>query len=88
MLGAAEDVQQRGALPVPLHLRNAATPLMKKYGYGEGYRYAHDFPEEAAEQHNLPAELTARRYYFPADAGEEKRIQERLNERLRKRRGA
>jgi putative ATPase len=78
MLAAAADVEQHGTLPVPLHLRNAPTPLMKKLGYGRDYKYAHDFAEHIVEQEHLPAELAGRKYYRPADSGEEKTIKERL----------
>jgi putative ATPase len=80
MLAAAKDVEEKGALPVPLHLRNAPTPLMNKLGYGKGYKYAHDFPEHVAEQQHLPKELEGRQYYFPSDSGEEKQIKERLKQ--------
>src|SRR4030095_4482072 len=53
MLAAAHDVEERGALAVPLHLRNAPTPLMKKLGYGKDYRYAHDFENHIVEQEHL-----------------------------------
>jgi putative ATPase len=78
MLAAAADVEQHGTLPVPLHLRNAPTPLMKKLGYGRDYKYAHNFAEHIVEQEHLPAELAGRKYYRPADSGEEKTIKERL----------
>jgi putative ATPase len=79
MQAAEEDVHEYGALPVPLHLRNAPTPLMKKLGYGENYKYAHNFPDHVVEQEHLPKELKARRYYAPSDSGYESRIKERLN---------
>jgi putative ATPase len=78
MLAAAQDVHEHGALPVPLHLRNAPTSLMEKLGYGENYKYAHNYPEHIVEQEHLPQELKARRYYTPADSGYEIRIKERL----------
>ncbi|HWP57295.1 MAG TPA: replication-associated recombination protein A [Candidatus Acidoferrales bacterium] len=86
MLAAERDVGEKGALPVPLHLRNAPTPLMEKLGYGQDYRYAHDFPEHIAPQEHLPEELKDRKYYFPSDSGFEKTIQERLKnwEKMRK----
>jgi putative ATPase len=80
MLAAAKDVEEKGALPVPLHLRNAPTRLMNKLGYGKGYKYAHDFPEHVAEQQHLPKELEGSQYYFPSDSGEEKQIKERLQQ--------
>jgi putative ATPase len=62
MLAATEDVEQRGALPVPLHLRNAPTRLMKKLGYGKDYQYAHNFPDHVVDQQHLPDELKTQRY--------------------------
>jgi putative ATPase len=78
MLAAAEDVEDKGALPVPLHLRNAPTPLMEKLGYGKDYKYAHDYPEHVVEQEHLPKELLDRKYYSPSEAGYEKQIKERM----------
>jgi len=78
MLGAAKDVEEKGALPVPLHLRNAPTELMDKLGYGKGYKYAHDFPDHVVEQEHLPKELEGSKYYFPSDSGEEKQIKQRM----------
>lgn len=78
MLAAAKDVRERGALPVPLHLRNAPTPLMENLGYGKDYKYAHDYPGHVVEQEHLPQELRGRKYYLPSDAGNEKRIKERM----------
>jgi putative ATPase len=78
MLAATQDVEQRGALPVPLHLRNAPTHLMKKLGYGKDYQYAHNFPDHVVNQHHLPDELKTRKYYVPSNSGYEKEIKERL----------
>jgi putative ATPase len=78
MQAAAEDVHEHGALPVPLHLRNAPTPLMERLGYGENYKYAHNYRDHVVEQEHLPKELQARRYYVPSDSGYESRIKERL----------
>jgi putative ATPase len=75
---ARQDVRQHGALPVPLHLRNAPTALMKDLGYGQGYRYAHDFPDALVDQNHLPDPLRGRTYYHPTDRGVEKAIKERL----------
>lgn len=76
--GVKKDIEKTGSLPVPLHLRNAPTPLMKGLGYGRGYRYAHDYPEALAAQENLPPELKGRHYYQPSDRGYEKTVKTRL----------
>src|SRR3989454_6761178 len=78
MLAASEDVRQAGPLPVPLHLRNAPTPLMKGLGYGAGYLYPHDYEDAVVEQDYLPERLRARRYYEPSDRGREREIGEHL----------
>jgi putative ATPase len=78
MLAAAEDVKEHGPLPVPLHLRNAPTPLMKALGYGRGYKYAHDFRGHVVQQQRLPDQLKDRRYYEPSENGSEREIRERL----------
>ena len=75
-----QDVEQTSADPVPLHLRNAPTALMKGLGYGRGYRYAHDFDEKVADMQCLPDNLRGRVYYQPTNEGIEKRIRERLEE--------
>ena len=75
---AARDATQDVAAPVPLHLRNAPTRLMKELGYGEGYRYAHDEAEGVAEMSGLPEHLEGRKYYEPTDRGIEARIKEAL----------
>lgn len=59
---AKEDVNKFGSLPVPLHLRNAPTKLMKELNYGKGYKYAHDFPEAKVDQEHFPEELKGRKY--------------------------
>ena len=61
-LKAREDIQQTGNLPVPLHLRNAPTKLMKDLGYGKGYKYAHNFPNAKVDQEHLPEKLKGRKY--------------------------
>ncbi len=75
-------VEKTGDLPVPLHLRNAPTRFMKEMGYGQNYTYAHDNPQKAAQQSNLPPNLGKIRFYEPSDQGAEKQIREFL-ERLR-----
>ena len=78
-LKAAEDVRQLGDLPIPLHLRNAPTGLMKSLGYGKDYRYAHNFEEHFAEQDYRPPEVQGKRYYEPGTLGYEARIKEWLD---------
>jgi putative ATPase len=80
-----QDVEQTAAEPVPLHLRNAPTGLMKGLGYGQGYQYAHDLEGKIADMQCLPDNLRDRIYYHPTDEGAEKRIRERLEEIRRNR---
>jgi len=75
---AYRDVRDRPAEEVPLHLRNAPTRLMKGLGYGDGYRYAHDFEEGIAQMKCLPEGLDGRRYYRPTQRGFEGRVAARL----------
>ncbi len=82
-----QDVERTVAEPVPLHLRNAPTGLMKGLGYGAGYQYAHDLDAKVADMQCLPDNLKNRRYYFPTNEGIEKRIRERMEE-IRKRRSS
>jgi len=72
------DVEETAADPVPLHLRNAPTRLMKELGYGDGYKYAHDFEEKVTDMECLPENLRGKQWYFPTEEGVEKRIRERL----------
>jgi len=76
--GVQKDVETTRNDPVPLHLRNPVTRLMKQIGYGKGYKYAHDYPDHYVEQQNLPDKLQGRRYYTPSDQGFEKEIRNRL----------
>jgi putative ATPase len=75
-----QDVEQTAAEPVPLHLRNAPTGLMKGLGYGKDYQYAHDTEAKVADMQCLPDSLRDRVYYRPTTEGVEKRIRERLEE--------
>ena len=74
-IGAAlELVEQTGNAPVPLHLRNAPTKLMKELGYGEGYKYSHDYPRHFVRQEFMPAELHHPTLWHPADNAQEARM--------------
>ncbi|HEY6389316.1 MAG TPA: replication-associated recombination protein A [Candidatus Acidoferrum sp.] len=75
-----DDVHKTEADPVPLHLRNAVTGLMKNVGYGEGYKYAHNFDEKVTDMTCLPDNLASRTYYKPTDQGFEQRLRARLDE--------
>jgi len=78
-LGAAlEAARETPAAPVPMHIRNAPTPLMKELGYHQGYRYAHDSPDAYLPQEYLPDALRGETFYTPGPFGHEKRIAERL----------
>lgn len=72
------EVEASGSLPVPLHIRNAPTKLMKDSGYGKGYLYPHDFPEAVTRQQYLPDRLTSKSWYRPVERGYEQRMAQRL----------
>ncbi len=76
---AITEVKKSGALPVPMHLRNAVTGLMKKEGYGKDYRYAHSEKKARAKQTHLPKELIGKRFYEPKEVGLEKQLKEKLD---------
>ncbi len=85
---AMEDARTQGTLDVPLHLRNAPTRLMKEFGYGKGYRYAHEEPDAlAAGQSHFPDAMQPRQYYEPVPRGLELKLRETL-ERIREAAGA
>jgi len=75
---AAEAAREHPAAPVPLHIRNAPTPLMKELGYGDGYKYAHNFADAYVPQDYLPELLRGQRWYEPTDFGYEKTVKERM----------
>jgi putative ATPase len=75
---ALAEVRNSGALPVPLHIRNAPTKLMKEQGYGKGYQYAHDYEDGYSGQECLPEKLAGRKFYEPKGHGYEKSIVERM----------
>lgn len=77
--GAVKEEIKRGAVhPVPTYLRNAATTLLKRLGWGEGYQYPHDFDEAVVDQQFLPAPLAGREWYAPSPFGHEKEIARRI----------
>ena len=75
-----EDVEKTAAEPVPLHIRNAVTKLMKQVGYGKGYQYAHDLDAKVADMECMPDNLRGREYYHPTNEGREKLLKQRLEE--------
>jgi putative ATPase len=87
-LGAAEAAATDVAEPVPLHLRNAPTGLMKALDYGKGYKYAHDEPEGVADMECLPPAHAGRRFYTPTDRGYEGEMKKRIEEIRKRRKGS
>ncbi len=83
-LEAAKDVKEKGSLPVPMHIRNAPTRLMKELGYGRGYKYPHNYDDGYVEANYMPEGLKGRRYYKPTERGKEKEIKERLEKKGKK----
>jgi len=77
---ASKDVKNNPEIPVPLHLRNAPTDLMKKQGYGSDYKYPHDHPQHFVNETYLPEKLKDKRYYIPTELGREKNLKERLKQ--------
>ncbi|MHB1335761.1 MAG: replication-associated recombination protein A [Candidatus Humimicrobiaceae bacterium] len=73
-----KDIKNYMTLPVPMHIRNAPTKLMKDSGYGNGYKYPHDFPDAIVNQSYLPEKLGNKKYYQPTERGFEKVLKERL----------
>ncbi len=81
---AKKDIKELGALPVPMHIRNAPTKLMKGLGYGKDYKYPHDHEGGHVEEEYLPEELTKRKYYRPTERGYEATIRKLMEERKKK----
>jgi len=75
---ALDDVKNFPPEPIPLHLRNAPTRLMEQFGYADGYKYPHDYPNHFVEETYLPAKLKDKVYYKATEIGHEKKIRERL----------
>jgi len=73
-----DEIKHGSSESVPLHLRNPVTPLMKDLGYGEDYKYAHDFPGHFVEQQNLPDTLKDKKFYTPGELGYEQQVDSRL----------
>jgi putative ATPase len=84
---AQQTVKQTGDLPVPIHLRNAPTKLMKELGYGEEYKYSHDFANNFAEQEFLPAEISETTFFEPGENAREKEIRQFLKNRWKNKYG-
>jgi putative ATPase len=78
---AQQMVKQTGDLPVPIHLRNAPTKLMKELGYGDEYKYSHDFPNNFAEQEFLPTEISETLFYEPGENARENELRHFLKNR-------
>jgi putative ATPase len=75
---AQKTIRESGDLPVPLHIRNAPTQLMKKIGYGKDYKYAHDFENNFIPQEFLPGKVSGLKFYDPQNNPREKELRERL----------
>jgi len=86
MINAKKDVKESSNEPVPLHLRNPVTRLMKKWDYGKDYKYPHQFEKHFIPDNYLPAKLKDKIYYYPTEQGREKPIKERLQSLWKKRR--
>jgi putative ATPase len=84
---AQQVVKQTGDLPVPIHLRNAPTKLMKELGYGEEYKYSHDFANNFAEQEFLPTEISETTFFVPGENAREKEIRQFLKNRWKNKYG-
>jgi putative ATPase len=73
-----KTIKKSGSLPVPMHIRNAPTRLMKELGYGKGYRYAHDADDALVQQDHLPEEIAGTTFYKPTNRGYEAIVKDRL----------
>jgi putative ATPase len=81
------DIREKETMPVPLHIRNAPTSLMRNLGYGKDYKYPHDYPDHFVEDEYLPKNLEGRIYYHPGDLGFEKEVKRRLEYWRKRRKG-
>jgi len=86
-LGIKKDVRELENRPVPLHIRNAPTTLMKDLGYGKDYKYPHDYPDHFIEEEYLPENIKGKTYYHPTEQGFEREIKKRLEVWRRKKMG-
>jgi putative ATPase len=86
LINAKDDLKDSLNEPVPLHLRNPVTRLMKKWGYGKNYKYPHQYENKFVEENYFPDKLKDKIYYFPTDEGREKGIKERLQSLWKRRR--
>ena len=75
---AIQEVKSNKLFPVPIHLRNAPTKLMKEIGYGKEYKYAHNYEGNFVQENYLPDEISNKQFYFPSANGQEKKLLERL----------
>jgi putative ATPase len=82
-----KDIREIENMPVPLHIRNPVTSLMKDLGYGKDYKYPHDYPDHFIEEEYLPENLKGRTYYHPTEQGFEREIKRRLENWKRKKGG-
>jgi putative ATPase len=80
-----EAIKKGASESVPMNIRNAPTPLMKELGYGEGYKYAHDYPDHIVDQQHLPDDQKGSRFYTPGNLGYEKEIDSRQRDRTQRR---
>ena len=76
-----QEIKETGPQPVPLHLRNAPTRLMRELGYSKGYKYSHDYPQGRAKQEYLPSKMRGKTFYHPNDRGFEREIRRRMREK-------
>jgi putative ATPase len=76
-----KEIEETGPQPVPLHLRNAPTRLMRELGYSKGYRYPHDYPQGRVKQEYLPSKIKGKTFYRPNDRGFEREIRRRMREK-------
>jgi putative ATPase len=81
------EIEQSGPQPVPLHIRNAPTRLMKEIGYSRGYLYPHNYPGGWVEQEYFPEKLKGRAFYRPTERGFEREIRRRIQELEKKKKG-